>query len=266
MRKGIDVTVADNIKLWEQVSQFTTESCGEDCLHAGFRETTDLVASEIGIDKSKYVLDVCSGLGGSAMYLASKYGCKVVGIDITEKSVEYAKKKAEEKGVDSLVEFHLGNALDMPFPANHFDAAFSEDAPCHVTDKGKVIDETARVLKPGGLFCFTDYVWPDGVEVTDEMLNEICVPWCWPYLETADGYIEYFKQQGLRLVAAKDRTDFLKRHSREQRSSLPSKKEHIVKTYGQEAYDKSVRGQETFLKHVEMGNLQYWLFTARKPF
>lgn len=265
MRKQIDVTVADNIRMWEQTSQFWAAFCGEDCLHAGFHDTTDLVAEETGIDEFKYVLDVCSGLGGSSMYLASKYGCKLVGLDITASSIEYAKNKAKANGVDSLVEFHVGNALDMPFRANQFDAAYSEDALCHVTDKRKVIDEAVRVLRPGGLFCFTDFTWAGDGEISDEFLNEVCAPMSWPYLETADSFREHFKESGLEVVSAKDRTDFLKATQKEQAGSPPDNMEQIIETYGQEALDGSIEFNKNFLKHIETGNTGYWLFTVRKP-
>lgn len=262
MRKRNNVTIADVEKLFERMSPSLLKLLDrEDCLHMGFHETTDLVATEVGIDKSKYVLDVYSGLGSSPIYIASKYKCKVVGLDITVKSIEYAK----EKGVDDLVEFHVGNALDMPFPANHFDAAFSEGSLCHVGDKGKVVEETARVLKPGERFCFTDFIWSGEGEISDEFLSEVCAPMKWPYLESFDGYKEHFKQNGLILITTRNRNDVMQDHYKKFLDSLHSKMEHLIKALGQEGYDWLLRTVETAQKHGEIGNMESWLITVRKP-
>ena len=52
--------------------------------HFGGLEAVDVLAAKAGIDAACHVLDVCSGMGGPARYLASRIGCRVTGLDITQ--------------------------------------------------------------------------------------------------------------------------------------------------------------------------------------
>ena len=62
-------------------------------------------------------LDICCGTGTEAIYLAKK-GFEVSGIDISEKAIEIAEKKAEEEKL--IVDFKTGDVLNMPYPDNFF--------------------------------------------------------------------------------------------------------------------------------------------------
>ena len=57
------------------------------------------------------MLDVCSGMGGPARYLAHRLGCRVTGLDITESRYQGALRLTPLVGLDDLVDFRLGNAL-----------------------------------------------------------------------------------------------------------------------------------------------------------
>jgi hypothetical protein len=54
-------------------------------------------------------------MGGPARYLAHRLGCRVTGLDITPSRHESAIRLTRLVGLDQLVDFSLGNALDMPF-------------------------------------------------------------------------------------------------------------------------------------------------------
>jgi len=62
------------------------------------------------ISEGKTVLDVGCGYGRTACYLAKKYGCKVVGIDISETMIEEARKKVKKERVENMVRLEVGNA------------------------------------------------------------------------------------------------------------------------------------------------------------
>ncbi len=78
-------------------------SCGLEVLHPSGLEKTDEMAAMCMVGEGKTVLDVGSGKGVTACYLAEKYGCEVVGIDISEKMVAYARELALRKGLGSRV-------------------------------------------------------------------------------------------------------------------------------------------------------------------
>lgn len=74
---------------------------------------------------------------------------KIVGIDISEKSIEVAKKSYPD------LEFYVGDMLNLPFKDNEFDFIFSSLAISHVEDKDKVFKELYRVLDNDGEVLFS---------------------------------------------------------------------------------------------------------------
>jgi sarcosine/dimethylglycine N-methyltransferase len=124
--------------------------------HFGGLAAVDVLAAKAGIGPDKRVLDVCSGMGGPARYLAYHHGCRVTGLDITASRHEGAIRLTEVVKLDHLVDFRLGDALDMPFADAAFDVVIGQEAFAHVPDKPRLIAECARVVKPGGMIAFTD--------------------------------------------------------------------------------------------------------------
>ena len=135
--------------------------------HFGGLQANDVLAAKAGIGKEHHVLDVCSGMGGPARYLAHRIGCKVTGIDYTESRHKGAIKLTEMVGLSDLVDFIYGNALEMPFADNSFDVVIGQEAWCHVPEKSRLIAQCARVVKPGGVIAFTDILRTDKLSTAD---------------------------------------------------------------------------------------------------
>jgi sarcosine/dimethylglycine N-methyltransferase len=124
--------------------------------HFGGLDAVDILAEKAEIGAASRVLDVCSGMGGPARYLAHRLGCRVTGLDITKSRHESAIRLTALVRLDHLVGFRLGNALDMPFGDATFDVVIGQEAFAHVPDKPRLIAECARVVRPGGAIAFTD--------------------------------------------------------------------------------------------------------------
>jgi 2-polyprenyl-6-hydroxyphenyl methylase/3-demethylubiquinone-9 3-methyltransferase len=98
--------------------------------------------------KSK-VLDIGCGAGFLTNDLAER-GHAVTGIDLSEKSLEVARKTDVTKSVI----YENASATALPYLDDSFDVVCAMDLLEHVTEPEKVVSESARVLKPGGLFFF----------------------------------------------------------------------------------------------------------------
>jgi SAM-dependent methyltransferase len=96
------------------------------------------------------VLDVGSGIGGPARYIAETYDVVVTGIDVTPEFVATANELTRRCGLDTRVSFLEADALTMPFDDNTFDAALCLYVGMNVVDKAQLCREIRRVLKPGG--------------------------------------------------------------------------------------------------------------------
>ncbi|MBM85268.1 MAG: hypothetical protein CMM47_04520 [Rhodospirillaceae bacterium] len=146
-------------KTYNQVGSTLIEKLySEDYLSIGGTVSTDILANYAEINEQSYVLDVGSGLGGPALHLAGSRGCRVTGLDLIPTNVEQAKCRAEERGLQNLANFQVGNATELPFNSNSFNVVWGQDAWCHVADKARLISECVRVLKPGGTVAFSDWL------------------------------------------------------------------------------------------------------------
>jgi len=124
----------------------------------------------LDLSPHKKVLEIASGSGGPAVFMAKETGCHLTGIDINENGVENAKKLAEENGLSEKMSFLLGDASeDLPFPGESFDVVISIDSMNHLKNRAKVLNEFRRVLKKGGRLLFTDAVVITGILTNEEI-------------------------------------------------------------------------------------------------
>jgi ubiquinone/menaquinone biosynthesis C-methylase UbiE len=162
--------------------------------HYGGFEATDTLVALADIRGEHAVLDVCSGLGGPARWLAHRLGCKVTGIDLTQSRVDCARRLSERVGLSHLVDFVQGDATAMPFPNARFDRAMGQEAWIHIADKTTLLSEIRRVLKPGGVLGFTDIIScapltsDEAIQMADEMQ--------FPTIDTAGHYLAALKASG----------------------------------------------------------------------
>ena len=135
---------------------------GLDQFHTrGLLATTELAKlANIGADMS--VLDIGSGVGGPARFLAATAGCKVTGVDLSEPFVEAARYLTERTGQSGQVSFETGSALELPFGDGRFDVALLQHVAMNIADRERLYREIRRVLKPGGRFATYDVVLKSG--------------------------------------------------------------------------------------------------------
>ena len=127
-----------------------------DSFHPGGLRLTERLGTLLGLTPQSRVLDVASGAGTSAFFLAERFGCAVVGVDYSAQNVEEANELAVGKNLASRVHFELGDAERLHFPGASFDAIICECAFCTFPDKSSAAREFARVLRPDGLVGISD--------------------------------------------------------------------------------------------------------------
>lgn len=125
-----------------------------DEFHGGGRESTRALARFTGLEPGLRILDIGSGVGGPARTLASEFGARVTGIDLTGGFVQAAVMLSDLLGMAETVDFVHGSALDLPFADASFDVVWSQNMIMNIEDKPRLFAEVARVLKPGGRFAF----------------------------------------------------------------------------------------------------------------
>ena len=116
--------------------------------NGGFAATNELL-SLCHIEEAREVLNVGCGIGVGSAYIAKKYNCHVVGVDISEKMIEWSRQRAREERVEDKVEFRVANVLELPFEADRFDVVSCESVLAFVEDKPRAIRECVRMARPG---------------------------------------------------------------------------------------------------------------------
>ena len=127
-----------------------------DEFHIGGRRASEEFLGQLGLSAQSHVLDVGCGLGGAARFVASRYGSRVTGIDLTSEYVETGNTLCKWVGLDKRISLQQGSALAMPFPAGRFDGAYMLHVGMNIEDKEKLVAEVARVLRAGSLFGIYD--------------------------------------------------------------------------------------------------------------
>ncbi len=127
-----------------------------DEFHTAGHLTTVRALEMMPLEPDMNVLDVGSGLGGTARWIAQSHGCRVTGLDLTPAYVELSARLTERTQLAAACRFEVGSATAMPFQTASFDAALTFHAAMNIADRPALYAEVARVLRPGAPFCVFD--------------------------------------------------------------------------------------------------------------
>lgn len=232
--------------------------------HYGGLGANDAIASRAGFAPGMKVADFCAGLGGPARYFAHRYGVDVTGIELTPHRVAGARELTEAVGLAARVRVVEGNVMDVTLlPSASVDAVYSQEALLHVPDKGAAVAEAARILKPGGRLCFTDWIAhrPLAPDEAETMWKGIAAQ----NVESIAGYRRHLQAASLEVVSIDDLTS-------EWSSVLDERRRMYTKLREEALAAGAPAGDESFyLAYVRLVDLVQARilggarFTARKP-
>ena len=127
-----------------------------DHFHGRGLEATEDMANRLTVSAKDRLLDIGSGLGGPARYMAQRFGCRVEGIDLTAEFCEVARLLTARLGLEGRVSFDEGDAVAMPFGDEAFDGAYSMNVSMNIAGKRAFYREVSRVLRPGGWLALSE--------------------------------------------------------------------------------------------------------------
>ncbi|NIO43018.1 MAG: methyltransferase domain-containing protein, partial [Burkholderiales bacterium] len=230
--------------------------------HFGGLQATDVLAVKAGISENHHVLDVCSGMGGPARYIADRIGCHVTGLEFTESRYLSSIKLTKLVGLDTRVDFVYGNALDMPFDDDSFDVIIGQEAWCHVPDKPRLIAQCARVVKPGGVIAFTDILRTDKLSSGD--MRRLRSEMTFPDLETINGYARLLETNGCTLLEHDDLTEVWKKVLEERLAMYRNLGSETERVFGAERAREWDDSYGFFVSRYREGRLGGARFIARR--
>ena len=191
-----------------------------DSFHPGGVRLTERLGELMELTPESRVLDVASGPGTSAFFLAKRFGCEVVGVDYSVQNVERANKLSASKGTSSRVRFEGGDAEKLAFGEETFDATVCECAFCTFPGKSAAAHEFARVLRRGGHVGMSDLTRASALPTElDSLLAWIS---CIADAQPIDTYEEYLQAAGLKVHAVESHDEALAELVRGVRTKLLS--------------------------------------------
>jgi ubiquinone/menaquinone biosynthesis C-methylase UbiE len=169
----------------------------------GMRASIDLAdRAEIATGTNGIDLCCCNG-AGMRFLVRSRNIDSMVGVDATEAVVERGRRLTREEGLEDRVRFVLADACESGLPSASADFVWSEDAWCYVPDKPKLIAEAARIVRPGGIIAFTDWVeGPAGL--TDAEAQRLLAMMTFANVEDIAGYVKLLSASGCEVRVAED--------------------------------------------------------------
>ena len=233
---------------------------GIEILHLGELDITGELAELCHIRKGTEVLDVATGTGESACFLVQNYGCRVVGVDVSDYMVSRAVQKAQERGLP--IEFKKADAHNLPFEDDTFDVAMSECTTC-LLDKDRAISEMVRVVKPRGYVGIHDICWKE--DTPDEIKRKL-VEIESERPETLEGWKSLFAKAGLEEIVTLDRSSLIPGWEKEIRKKIGAVRQlkiflKVIKSWGICGV-KAVIESERIFQGPHTG---YGIIVGRKP-
>jgi ubiquinone/menaquinone biosynthesis C-methylase UbiE len=214
------------------------ETYGEDIGQSSWMTAGELrhFITLLALKQSDNILEVGSGSGGPALFLAQTAKCTVIGLDINEFGATNANELARSRDLQAVVQFQVVDASQpLPFKQHTFDAVISNDAMCHVPQRLEVLREWYRVLKPGGRMLFTDAMVVTGIISHEEIARRSSIGFYY-YLPTGVNE-RLIEEAGFDLVRCDDLTTDAASVSRRWYEARANHREEIIRIEGESNFN-----------------------------
>lgn len=252
------------------------ELSGIETLHPGGAALTRRTAEVAGLRPGLRVLDVSSGRGTQSLLYAEEYGVDVTGLDLADDMIATARQRAAGSPASERVRFVQGDSQALPFDDGAFDVVINECAVGIPDDSQAVVNEMARVVRPGGSVVIHESTWarPD----TPEDRHELAERYGTTPLEPA-AWARMLERAGLTGIQqelepwSRPENFWKVRQERDVRGpggvlTLGERLQtvgRIARAHGLRGVWTALENERIFYRAVRAGMLGYGLFWARRP-
>ncbi len=206
-----------------------------DQFHYFGTDAVDEAIAEAGIGAGSRVLDIGSGLGGPARYLAERTGCHVTAVELQPDLSALAASLTERCGLAAHVDHLQADVLTHELDAGTYDAAVSWLCFYHIADHHTLLSQVFKALKPGGrlyvedLFRHGEFDDNETVHLTQMLYGQ--------YLPYKDAYVGNLEAAGFTNVDFDDRTDIWRPYVAERVAAWTARRDELVSIHGEAIVD-----------------------------
>jgi len=228
------------------------------------QRTIETMAGKLApLDASSRAVDLGAGYGGSARWLARRFGCHVSCVNLSEVQNRRDREFNAAAGLDGLIDVLDASFEDVPLPDGSFDMVWSQDSFLHSGNRERVFDEIDRILKPGGELIFTDPMQADDCPAgaLQPVLDRL-------HLESLGSFGYYrneARKRGWQEGASEDLTPQLVNHYTRVRKELAGKRAELADRVSDEYIDRMIRGLGHWIDAGAAGHLAWGILHFRKP-
>jgi SAM-dependent methyltransferase len=222
----------------------------------------DTFYSWLNLSAGDHVLEIASGSGGPALYLAKKFKCHITGLDINKEGIKTANQQALDVNITNA-KFQLADVNQrLPFEDQTFEAIMCIDSMNHFRDRLGYLKEWHRVLKSGKRALFTDPVVITGPVSNEELAARsnigffLFVP-----LEITENLI---KEAGFKLIRREDVTGNIELTSGRWHASRQKHREELIRIEGEDRFDGLQKFFATVHQLTSERRLSRFVFVAEK--
>ena len=206
-----------------------------DQLHYHGTDAIDIFIEKLKINEKTKILDVGSGIGGPARYIANKTGAEITAIELQSDQNNLAKDLTKKCGLSNKVNHICGDILDYDFKNQTFDAVVSWLTLYHIANHEILLKKLFDLLNPNGFFYTEDIT--SRINLSDADRKEIKKEIYGIHLPYFDKYISNLEQNGFKLIFSEDMSSSWTDFTKERIKKYNSEKERNIKVHGKEVYE-----------------------------
>ena len=206
-----------------------------DQLHYHGTDAIDIFIEKLEINEKTKILDVGSGIGGPARYIANKTGAEITAIELQSDQNNLAKDLTKKCGLSNKVNHICGDILDYDFKNQTFDAVVSWLTLYHIANHEILLKKLFDLLNPNGFFYTEDIT--SRINLSDADRKEIKKEIYGIHLPYFDKYISNLEQNGFKLIFSEDMSSSWTDFTKERIKKYNSEKERNIRVHGKEVYD-----------------------------
>lgn len=225
--------------------------------------TVETMAQRVGhLTAEHRVLDIGAGYGGAGRALATRFGCPVDCLNLSEVQNERNRLLTKEAGLEDRVQVVHANFESIPGPDANYDAIWSQDAILHSGARERVLSEVARVSKPGGHFVFTDPMQTDDCppDVLGPVLDRIHLD----SLASPGFYRKNLDSLGFDEIQFREMPDQLRNHYDRVHQELEVRRDEMVERCGVDYVTRMLEGLRHWVNAADRGHLTWGILHFRK--
>lgn len=258
--------------------RFFEEVCGGEDIHvglyghsagstnialAGHKAVVAMADKLSPVQPDARIVDLGAGYGGGARYLARRFDCNVLCVNISEVQNERNRRLNRARDLHERIDVVHGSFEDIPAATAAADVVWSQGAFMHSARRHQLLDEIDRVLKPGGQLLFSDQMQAD--DSPPELLRPLYERFKVESLASPSWYRREFARKGFRQAEWSDLSPELLTHYTAVRASLRQRYEKLSRNVSISYMDRMLVTLNNWISAAHGGYLRCGIFHFDKP-